>query len=91
MYLLRQDFLKNIVWEVKDVEYNHLKQEIKFIVNTTTGKSGAKLPKLKRTVPGLSEHLYKSGLTFRKVAIKFSLEKEQEEIQRIYNLMEKVV
>lgn len=87
MFLLNQESLKNQFWTVKNVTYNGSEQKVNIGINTTNGKLGTTLTKLRKTAKALSDFLYEQGLTFRKAKINFFVDKEDVEIERIYNLL----
>ena len=87
MFLLNQESLKNQFWTVKSVNYNGTDQKVNIGINTTNGKLGTTLTKLRKTSKDLSDFLYDQGLTFRKAHVSFYVDKEDVEIERIYNLL----
>ena len=86
-FLLNQETLRKQFWTVKSVGYDKTKQKISIGINTTNGKLGTTLSKLRKTSKNLSDYLYDQGLTFRKTKIVFFVDKEDIEIERIYNLL----
>jgi hypothetical protein len=87
MFLLSRESLKKQFWSVKSVKYDGTQQKVSVGVNTTNGKLGTTLAKLRQTSHDLSDYLYDQGLTFRKAKIVFFVDKEDIEIERIYNLL----
>lgn len=90
MFLLNQEQLKNQFWTVKTVSYEVASQKVSIGINTTNGKLGTTLTKLRKTSKELSDFLYDQGLTFRKAKIVFFVDKEDIEIERIYNLLHSI-
>lgn len=90
MFLLNQESLKNQFWTVKSVNYDSTAQKVSVGINTTNGKLGTTLTKLRKTSKYLSDYLYEYGLTFRKAKIVFFVDKEDIEIERIYNLLHSI-
>lgn len=90
MFLLRQDSMKECFWEVKSVDYKHAMQIVKIGIETTTGKHGTTLAKLRKLSKLLSDYLFEYALTFRRAKVEFFVDKEQEQIKRIYSIIEKV-
>ncbi len=86
-FLLNQEELRKQFWTVKSVSYDKTKQKIKVGINTTNGKLGTTLAKLRKTSKNLSDYLYDQGLTFRKANVSFFVDKSDIEIERIYNLL----
>lgn len=90
MFLLGREELRKLFWNVKRVDYNKTTQKVRIGVNTTKGKLGTTLSKLKKTAKYLSDYLYDYGLTFRKARIEFYVDREEEQISRLYSLLEKI-
>jgi hypothetical protein len=90
LFLLRQEALRKQFWTVKTVTYDRINQQLNIGINTTNGKLGTTLAKLRKTSKDLSKYLYDEGLTFRKAKINFYVDKEDIEIERIYNLLNRV-
>jgi hypothetical protein len=78
------------VWSVKSATYHKPDQVVKIGINTTSGKLGTTLARLRKTSRNLSDYLYEHGLTFRKAEIQFFVEKEDIQLERIYNLISQV-
>ncbi len=87
VFLLNQEELSKQFWTVKNVQYNKTTQVVSIGISTTNGKLGTTLAKLRKTSKRVSEYLYAHGLTFRKTQIVFYVEKEDVEIERIYNIL----
>lgn len=90
LFLLSKEELRKQFWNVKSVHYDKQVQKISVGINTTNSKLGTTLTKLRKVSKDLSNHLYEQGLTFRQAKISFFVDKEEEEIERIYQLLEKV-
>jgi len=90
MFLLNQEELRKQFWNVKTVNYDKISQKVKVGINTTNGKLGTTLTKLRKTSKKLSEYLHEQGLTFRKAEIVFFVDKNDVELERIYNLLEQI-
>ena len=90
VFLLNHEAMRKQFWTVKSAFYDHLTQTVKIGVNTTNGKHGTTLSRLRKTSKELSEYLYEHGLTFRKTAIVFFIDKQDVELERIYSLINKV-
>ncbi|NJL96694.1 hypothetical protein HC766_02380 [Candidatus Gracilibacteria bacterium] len=88
--MLNQEELRKQFWTVKSVSYDKARQKINVGINTTNGKLGTTLTKLKKTSRNLSDYLFEQGLTFRKTKIGFFVDKEDIEIERIYNLLNNI-
>lgn len=89
-FLLGHETMRKCFWNVKSVEYNKSEQALNIGINTTNGKLGTTLQKLRKTSKELSDYLYEQGLTFRKAKINFFVDKEDIEIEKVYNLLEAV-
>jgi ribosome-binding factor A len=90
MFLLRSEKLKNLFWNVKNVEYSKRDHKIKIGINTTK-KLGTTLKKLRSLSKELSNYLYDEGLTVKRVTrIEFYVDREDEMVARIYNLLDTV-
>jgi hypothetical protein len=87
VFLLNQEELRKQFWTVKSISYDKVVQVVKVGINTTNGKLGTTLAKLRKTSRNLSDYLYDQGITFRKTKIIFYVDKEDIEIERIYNLL----
>lgn len=90
MFLLNQEMLRKQFWNVKSASYDKVNQKVNIGINTTSGRLGTTLSKLRKTSKFLSDYLYEQGLTFRKAKINFFVDKEDMEIERIYNLLHKL-
>lgn len=89
IFLLNQEELRKQFWNVKSVSYDKNAQVVHVGINTTNGKLGTTLTKLRKVSRRLSDYLYEHGLTFRKANIKFFVDKTEAELERIYNLLHK--
>ena len=90
LFLLSKEELRKQFWNVKSVTYDKQNQKINVGINTTNGKHGTTLAKLRKVAKDLSNHLYDQGLTFRQAKVNFFIDKEEEQIERIYQLLDKV-
>jgi len=90
MFLLGKEELRKQFWNVISVNYDRREQIVSIGINTTAGKLGTTLTKLRKVAKDLSNHLHEVGQTFKKAKVVFFVDKEQEEIERIYSLIEKV-
>lgn len=90
MFLLNQEGLKTQYWEIKSVKYSQISQKINIGITTTEGKFGTTLTALRKEAKGLAEYLYNQGVTFRVARIKFFVDREDEQIQRIYDVLDKI-
>jgi cell division protein FtsB len=90
MFLLNQEELRKQFWNVKTVNYDKVAQKVKIGINTTNGKLGTTLTKLRKTSKKLSEYLFDQGLTFRRAEIVFFVDKNDVELERIYSLLEQI-
>lgn len=89
MFLLTNEKMKNLFWNVKTVTYSRSEDTIKIGINTTK-KLGTTLEKLRSVSKDLSNYLYDQGLTIRRqTRVSFFVDKEDEIVARIYNLIEK--
>jgi ribosome-binding factor A len=90
MFLLTNEKMKSLFWNVKTVEYKKSEHKVKIGINTTK-KLGTTLNKLRSLRKDLSNYLYDQGLTIRRqTKIDFFVDKEDEIVARIYNLIDKV-
>lgn len=87
VFLLNQEDLRKQFWTVKSIHYDKTDQIVKIGINTTNGRLGTTLAKLRKTSRSLSDYLYDQGITFRKTKIVFYVDKEDIEIERIYNMI----
>lgn len=90
MFLLGKEELRKQFWNVTSVNYDRSEHKVSIGINTTEGKLGTTLSKLRKVSKDLSNHLHEVGQTFKRAKIVFFVDKEQEEIERIYSLIEKV-
>jgi hypothetical protein len=90
MFLMGNEKLKNLFWNVKTVDYIKSENTIKIGINTTK-KLGTTLEKLRSVAKDLSNYLFDQGQTFRRqTRIVFYVDKEDEIVARIYNLIDQV-
>lgn len=90
MFLLGNEKMKNLFWNVVSLDYNKSESKIKIGINTTK-KLGTTLEKLRSVAKELSNYLFEQGLTFkRQTKITFFVDKEDDMIARIYSLIEGV-
>jgi hypothetical protein len=90
MFLLGEESLKSFFWNVKKVTYDTQNQIVRVGINTTNGKLGTTLTKLRKVSRNLSDYLYENGLTFRQSKIIFFVDREDEQLERLMNLFEKI-
>jgi RNA processing factor Prp31 len=90
MFLMGNEKMKNLFWNVKNVDYIKSEGTIKIGINTTK-KLGTTLEKLRSVAKDLSNYLYEQGLTIRRrTKIEYYVDKEDEMVARIYNLIDSV-
>jgi len=90
MFLMGNEKIKNLFWNVKTVDYLKSENTIKIGINTTK-KLGTTLEKLRSVAKDLSNYLFDQGQTFRRqTRIVFYVDKEDEIVARIYNLIDQV-
>ncbi len=90
MFLLTNEKMKSLFWNVKTVEYKKAEHKVKIGINTTK-KLGTTLNKLRSLRKDLSNYLFDQGLTIRRqTKIDFFVDKEDEIVARIYNLIDSV-
>ena len=90
MFLLGQEILRSLFWNVKSVQYQPQLQKVRVGISTTDGKYGTTLAKLRKTARGLSDFLYEQGLTFRQAKIEFFVDKQDEKILRMNSMLEEI-
>jgi len=90
MFLLNREELRKQFWTVCSVNYDKQNQTLSIGINTITGKLGTTLTRLRKTSRDLSDYLYEQGLTFRKTKISFFVDKEDEKLQKVYDLLEEL-
>lgn len=90
MFLLGREELKKLFWNVKSVRYNPKTQTLNIGISTIKGKLGTTLEKLRKTCKDLSDFLYDQGLTFRKAKIKFFVDKRDEDLEKMYSLLDQI-
>ncbi len=91
LFLLGQEELRKQFWNVKKVAFNRTKNTVRIGINTTNGKLGTTLSKLRKTSKGLSDHLYHQSLTPKQAIIEFYVDKEDEELERLHYLLDHVI
>jgi len=90
MFLLGNEKMRNLFWNIKTVDYVKFENKIKIGINTTK-KLGTTLEKLRSVAKDLSNYLFDQGLTFqRQTKVVFYVDKEDEFVARIYNILDKV-
>jgi hypothetical protein len=90
MFLLNSETMRKCFWNIKSVDYNKVNQTLDIGINTTKGKLGTTLGKLRKNSKNLSDYLFSQGITFRKAKINFFVDKEDVEMERIYTLLDSV-
>jgi len=90
MYLLSQEVLRTLFWNVKTVDYQAHNRLIRVGISTTNGKYGTTLNKLRKTSRGLSDFLCEQGLTFRPAHIEFFVDRSDEELLRLNAMLESI-
>jgi len=90
MFLMGNEKLRNLFWNVKNVDYIKYENTIKIGINTTK-KLGTTLEKLRSVAKDLSNYLFDQGVTFRRqTKVIFYVDKEDQMMARIYNLINKI-
>jgi hypothetical protein len=90
MYLLNEEKMKKLFWNVKTVEYKRVKQTLRIGINTHE-KLGTVMQKLRTLRKGLAEYLYEQGLTDNSIAkVEFFVDREDELLEKIYEIIDKV-
>ncbi len=90
MFLLNREELKGLLWSVKTIEYKRPDNLLRIGINSTE-KLGTTLSKMRSMKKDLSDYLYYQGLTANKrVRIEFFVDREDEIIAKIYELIEGV-
>lgn len=89
MFLLNQEKLKNLLWSVKNLEYKKHKGVLKIGINSNTNKLGTILHKLRTLRKPLAEYLYQQGVTNQVLKIDFYVDREDEILQGVYDLIQK--
>lgn len=87
LFLVGREELRKLFWNIKNVKYIAKEQVVEIGVSTISGKLGTTLEKLRKTCKPLSEYLYENGLTFRKSRIHFYVDKREEEVAHLTNLI----
>lgn len=90
MFLLGNEKLKNLFWNVKTVKYKKAENEIKIGINTIK-KLGTTLSKLRAISKDLSNYLFDNGITYRRqTKIIFYVDKADEQINQVLSIIENV-
>lgn len=87
VFLLGREELRTLFWNIMHADYNGSTNALNVGISTIEGKYGTTLQKLRKTSKHLSEYLYESGLTFRKSHVNFYIDKEEDELARIGNIL----
>lgn len=90
MFLLNQEKLRNLLWSVKSLDYKKHKSTLRIGINSNDNKLGTVLQKMRTLRKPLAEYLYLQGVTNQVLKIDFYIDKEDEIIEKIYNLIDKV-
>ena len=91
-FLLSQEGLRKLFWNVKSVRYDIANQTLEIGVGTIIGKLGTTLKKLRSHSKYLSDYLFEQGLTYHpKTKIQFFVDKQDEKIIRIYDLLDNTI
>jgi len=91
MFLLNSEEMRNLLWTVQSANYNGSDGVVKIGINTTTGKLGTTLSQLRKTCKNLSNYLYEQNLTSRAARIVFFVDKKEEKINQIHDLIDSLV
>jgi hypothetical protein len=87
MFLLNQEKLRNLLWSVKSLDYKKHKSTLRIGINSNDNKLGTVLQKMRTLRKPLAEYLYLQGVTNQVLKIDFYIDKEDEIIEKIYNLI----
>jgi hypothetical protein len=90
MFLLNQENLKGLFWNVAKIEFNPITKSLKIGITTTNNKLGTTLNKLRKNCKPLSDYLYESGALHCRARIYFSMHKEDEDMARILEILDSV-
>ena len=88
VFLLGREELKNLFWNIMNVQYTTQNNTLSVGVSTVEGKLGTTLTKLRKTARDLAVYMYESGLTFRKSHVHFYIHTENGELAKIEHLLE---
>jgi hypothetical protein len=90
MFLLNKKDLRGLIWTVKKVNYIPNENRLEVGVNAQE-KLGTVLEKMRKSAKELAHHLCEVGLTQNRVPhIKFFVDKEDEFLERVYQLIEDI-
>lgn len=90
MFLLNSEEMRNLLWTVKSANYNGSEGTVRIGIDTTTGKLGTTLTRLRKTCKDLSNYLFEQNLTSRPARIVFFVDKKEEKINKIHTLIDKL-
>lgn len=90
MFLLNSEEMRNLLWTVKSANYNGSDAVVRIGIDTTTGKLGTTLTRLRKTCKDLSIYLFEQNLTSRPSRITFFVDKKEEKINKIHDLIDKL-
>jgi len=90
MFFLNQESMKGLIWSIKKVEYKPDKNQLLIGINAQE-KLGTVLSKMRKSRAKLADYLYGQDLTQnRKAHIEFYVDREEEIVNQIYDLIDKV-
>jgi hypothetical protein len=88
MFLLGREEMRNLVWTVESVKYDKIDQIVNIGINTTTGKLGTTLARLRKTCKDLAGYLREHNLTFKVARINFFVDKKEEKLHSMNQLLD---
>ncbi len=90
MFLLNSEEMRNLLWTVQSANYSGSENTVRIGIDTTTGKLGTTLTRLRKTCKDLSNYLFEQNLTSRPGRIAFFVDKKEEKINKIHSLIDRL-
>ena len=90
MFLLNQESLKGLFWNVAKIEFNPNLQTLKIGITTNDTKLGTILEKLRKNAKSLSNYLYESGALHCRSKVHFAIYKQEEDLEAVVQMLEAI-
>ena len=88
MFLLGQEHLRGIFWNVADVEYKPITQTLRLGITVADNKLGTALEKMRKCSKDMCDYLYDGGFLNAKPKIEFYFYKPKTDINVILERLE---
>lgn len=90
MFLLTREELRKQFWNIKSAQMVFEKNELRIGISTLEGKLGQTLEALRKVAKPLGEHLFLTEVTTTTPQITFFVDKRDEELEKMYKLLDNI-